>query len=348
LLLYRIIAFICGLLITGSTLFSALETFVVPRSTPDTLTNFVFITMRKIFRLWLVGTKSYHKVDRVMAFYAPLSLVMLVPIWYFLVFVGYTCMYWGIGVDSWFLAMRESGSSLLTLGFQSLDGLAPTLMTFSEAVLGLMLVGLLVSYLPTMYAAFARRETMVTLLDVRAGIPPSAVEMIKRYQRIHGLDALSEQWQAWEAWFADLEESHTSLPALVFFRSPQGQRSWLTAAGAVLDAASLTLSMVQIPQDAKASLCIRAGYLCLRRIADHFQVEYDPNPTWENPIHISREEFEKACDDLQMNGVALNQDRDKGWRDFAGWRVNYDTVLVALADITAAPPSPWTGERSYK
>jgi hypothetical protein len=94
--------------------------------------------------------------------------------------------------------------------------------------------------------------------------------MIERYHRIHGLERLSQVWPAWEAWFAEIEESHTSLPALVFFRSPQPDRSWVTAAGAVLDAAALTAATLSIPHDASADLCIRAGFIALRRVADFF------------------------------------------------------------------------------
>jgi hypothetical protein len=86
-------------------------------------------------------------------------------------------------------------------------------------MIGLILVALLISYLPTIYSAFAHRENLVNKLEVRAGSPPSALEMLLRFQRIHGLDRLTEQWVAWETWFSEIEESHISLPALVFYRS---------------------------------------------------------------------------------------------------------------------------------
>ena len=151
-----------------------------------------------------------------MAFYAPVTLLALLPTWLILVWIGYAGMFWAVGVPTWYQAFRDSGSSLLTLGFALVEGAAQTLLAFSEATVGLILIALLIAYLPTIYSAFQRREAAVNLLEVRAGKPPSAVEMIERYHRIHGLDRLDEQWQAWEAWFADIEESHTSLAALVF------------------------------------------------------------------------------------------------------------------------------------
>jgi hypothetical protein len=152
-------------------------------------------------------------------------------------------------------------------------------------------------------------------------------------------------WTSWEAWFVDIEESHTSLAALSFFRSPQPHRSWVTAAGAVLDAASLVLSAVDIPRDTQADLCIRAGYLALRYIASFFRISYNPDPAPTDPISITKKEFDAACDELAEVGVPLKPDREQAWRDFAGWRVNYDTVLLALAELTMAPPAPWSSDR---
>jgi hypothetical protein len=170
--------------------------------------------------------------------------------------------------------------------------------------------------------------------------------MILRYHRIHGLDQLNVLWVQWEQWFADVEESHTSLAALVFFRSPQPDHSWITAAGAVLDAAALLRSTIDVPRDAQADLCIRAGYLALRRIADFFQIEYNTQPQPDDPISVSRAEFDAAYDELAQNGVPLIADRDTAWRNFSGWRVNYDAVLLSLAALTMAPYAPWSSDRS--
>jgi hypothetical protein len=270
---------------------------------------------------------------------------MLLPCWYACVLLGYAAMFWALRPGAWYDALRISGSSLLTLGFATVDSWPGTILVFSQAAIGLILVALLIAYLPTMYSAFSRREAAVTLLEVRAGNPPSAIEMLKRFRRIHGLDRLTEQWEMWEAWFADVEESHTSLAALVFFRSPRPEHSWITAAGAVLDAASLTLAAVDTPFDPQAALCIRAGYLALRHIAGFFRIAHDPAPKPDAPISIARTEFDAACDELAADGVPLKADRDQAWRDFAGWRVNYDAVLLRLAGLIMAPPALWSGDR---
>jgi hypothetical protein len=257
-------------------------------------------------------------------------------------------MYWALGVPNWYEAFLLSGSSLLTLGFAKATDFWQLNLVFSEATFGLLLIALLIAYLPSMYSAFQRRAAAVSLLEVRAGTPPSAVEMLLRFNRIHGLDRLTDQWRAWETWFSDLQESHSSLPALVFFRSPQPDQSWITAAGAVLDAAALARSTVDIPQDFQADLCIRAGYLALRHIADYFRIDYNPSPTPDDPISITRAEFDAAYEHLADNGVPVLPDKDQAWRDFAGWRVNYDQVLIHLAKLVVAPPAPWSSDRIPK
>ncbi len=345
----RIIFFMLGLILILATLFSALSTFVLPRSARSRLNRLVFGLLRKIFEIPLRFTTSFAQRDAIMAYYAPIGLMLLVPAWYILVALGYAAIYWALGVPDWQMALRLSGSSLLTLGLAASDDIVVNIFTFSEATLGLVLVALLIAYLPTMYSAFSRREQAVNLLEVRAGSPPTAVQMIMRFHRIHGLERLNDYWPVWEAWFADIEESHTVLSALVFFRSPRPQHSWVVAAGTVLDAAALTLSAVDIPTSASAQLSIRAGFLALRRITDYFEISYPADPQFpRDPISIRRAEFEEALDTLAAGGVPLKADREQAWVNFAGWRVNYDFVLLTLCHLTMAPSAPWTGDRPIK
>ncbi len=342
----EISVFIFGLVIVVMTIFSALSTFVLTRAARSQLNRVVFGLMRRIFEFILRFTNTYEQRDQIMAYYSPISLIMLVPVWYALIMLGYAAMYWSLDVGDWFADIRYSGSSLLTLGFATSENPFVTILSFSEALIGLILVALLMAYLPTMYAAFSRREQAVSMLEVRAGNPPSALEMLLRFNRIHGLDKLNEYWKTWEIWFADIEESHTTLPALVFFRSPRSDNSWITAAGAVLDAAAITVSAVDIPADVSALLSIRAGYLALRRIADYFDIPNPQNPNYPNdPISITREEFDELLSKLEAAGVPLKADREKAWLDFAGWRVNYDRVLLVLCKLVMAPQAPWSSDR---
>jgi hypothetical protein len=343
--LLNAVLFVVGAGLVLFTLNSAIHTFVLPRAARDGLTYFVFRVVRILFELRIAPSKKYVVRDRIMALYAPVAVLALLPTWYMLVMLGYSLMFWAFGAKNWYLAFRDSGSSLLTLGFESVNTVAFSILAFSEATIGLLLVALLIAYLPTMYSAFSRREKEVTLLEVRAGDPPSAIEMIKRYHRIHGLEKLGAVWERWEVWFAEIEESHTSLPALAFFRSPRGNHSWLTAGGTVLDAAALTLAVVDIPQDWRANLCLRAGSQALNRIAAFFDVPYNREPQPGDHISIGRAEFDMAVDELVAQGVPIKGDREQAWCDFSGWRANYDQALVGLADYLMAPASPWITDR---
>jgi hypothetical protein len=324
------------------------RTVILPRGIPSKLTRLVFLRMRALFLLWAGPGASYERRDRVMALYAPVSLLILLGVWVSLIVAGYTGMFWGLGGRSLRTAFLLSGSSVLTLGFERPPDLASAGLTFTEAGLGLVMLAMLITYLPTIYGAFARREVSVTDLEVRAGSPPSGVEMIERYWILGRIDRLEEVWRRFEEWFEEIQESHTSFPALVFFRSPQPDHSWVTAAGAVLDGASLVASSVDVPRNVQAEFCIRAGYLTLRRIADFFGVPYDPDPKQGDPITIGRDEFDEVWERLAASGVPLKPDRDQAWTDFAGWRVNYDTVLIALAGLTIAPFAPWSSDRSLR
>jgi hypothetical protein len=344
----RLVAVIGGSAVAIWVLLSAVRTVVLPRGEPVLLTRSVFVWLRKAFDLWGKRAKTYEQLDRTLAIYAPLGLVALPGLWVTLVVAGFTAINWGLGVDPPREAFYMSGSSLFTLGFDSPPDVPTHVASFIEAALGLGLIALLISYLSSIYSAFQRRELEVTRLTTRAGAPPSAIVMIRRHHALARLDALDEIWDPWETWFSDVEETHTSQPSLVFFRSITHERSWITSAGAVLDAAALRSSVLNLPQNARAQLCLRSGYLCLRRIADYFGIPHDPDPNPDDPISIDRSEFDAAYDELASFGVPVRPQREQCWRDFKGWRVNYDTVLLAIAGLTAAPYAPWSSDRSLR
>jgi hypothetical protein len=344
----RVVVFLAGVVAVVTTVGSAVRTVVIPRGIPSRLTRFVFFQMRRIFRLRARPSAPYVKRDHVMALYAPTSLIILVLTWVAVVIVAYTAMYWGLGGRSIREAFTLSGSAVLTLGFAEPTDLPATVLVFSEAALGLILLALLITYLPSIYWVFSRRENLVAGMELRGGSPPSAVEVLQRSWRVDRFQKLGILWRRGEQWFLELQETHTSFPAVAFFRSPVPEHSWVTSAGTILDSASLLLSAVDRPSDADAAYCIRAGYLALRRIAAFFRIPFDPEPRPDDPIMIERSEFDDACEALAAQGIPLKADSEQAWRDFAGWRVNYDRVLIALAGLTMAPNAPWSSDRSVR
>lgn len=338
--------FAAGVGIVAWTLMSAIRTVILPRNAQVAITRWVFLLLGVPFRVLAHERRTFAARDRVMALYAPVALVVLPATWLTLVAAGYMLMFAAVGDGSFADAFHLSGSSITTLGFAPAGTTVERGMAFTEAGFGLFLGALMVTYLPSMYGAFSRREAEVALLEVRAGSPPTAVEFLERHHRIGWLEDLDSTWLDWERWFAELEESHTSYPALTFFRSPQPDRSWVVAAGTVLDSAALYVSCVDVEEVGPPGVCLRAGYLALRTIASFFGIEFDDDPQPTDPISITRAEFDEAWQRLAADGLPLKPGRAQAWRDYAGWRVNYDAVLLALAEVTMAPIAPWTSDRS--
>jgi len=327
---------------------AALRTFVLPRGSVVRLTRIISLVIRRVLDLVLRPSHTYETRDRVMALYAPIVLMAMVAVWLVMLVVGFSTIFLAIEDRGVSRAVTEAGSSLFTLGFERPSGDVASFFAFLAAAFGLGVVALLIAYLPTIYSSFSRREVLVAYMSARAGTPPRAVDLIQRAHLIDKLHDLDDLWERYQLWFAELEETHTSLPLLNFFRSPSPDRSWVTAAGAILDSASLMNSTVDAGWHPMAGLLVRSGYTALRSIGDYFGIDHPADPRPDDPITISRDEWEAACAELESVGVPLREDRDQAWRDFAGWRVNYDTVLVTLAGLVAAPYAPWSSDRSVR
>ena len=229
----RALAFAAGFVFALATLFSAVWTVVIPRGERVRITSAVFAFMRRSFEWRAARVKTFDHKDRILARFAPISLILLPGVWAVGILLGFIPMFWALGVDSWRDAVELSGSSLLTLGFERTDEFPTIVLSFVEALLGLGIVALLISYLPTIYGHFSRREAQVAKQESRAGSPPTPKAMLIRAHSLGQLDNLHATWTEWEDWFVALEESHTSFSALCFFRSLQPNRSWIISAGAV-------------------------------------------------------------------------------------------------------------------
>ena len=284
-----------------------------------------------------------------LALYGPLCLILLPFVWITLMIIGFTLILWGLNVEPLRQAFILSGSSIFTLGFAAPTSLPIDLVVFFEAMIGLGLVALLISYLPSIYGAFARREQLVGGLEVRAGSPPTAGQLLARYAQ-HRRDGDGGQ-RAVQALGAVVRRRRGE-PRLV----PRPRLLPLAATRAVVGrrppAACSTPPRssprsIDRPRSGEAQLMIRTGFLCLRRLCDIFGIRYDPDPRPDDPISITRREFDLVLVELEAAGVPLRADREQAWRDFAGWRVNYDIVLIALAALVTAPPARWSSDRQY-
>ncbi len=341
----QVLVFIAGLLLSLRALLSAVRTFVVPRGSYDRVSSLLFRLTARGFRVFARPSQAYERRDAVMALFAPVSLVLLPMVLLAMILTGFAAMYWALDPTSIETATRASGSALLTLGFAPIQGWPALLLSFLEAAIGLILVALLIAYLPTMYTAFQRREAFVAKLAVRAGSPASGTELLIRFWTADLFAVLNDLWVESETWFINVEESHTTLAALPFYRSPRSSRSWITAAGAVMDAAALLRSTIDVPIEPRADLAITAGYTTLDALASFFRIPTIARPARADaPITVTRAEYDAAVDELAKAGLPIQADRDQAWRDFAGWRVNYEDALLRLSMLVMAPDTRWNDD----
>jgi hypothetical protein len=248
----------------------------------------------------------------------------------------------GLGATA---ALREAGSSMFTLGFASSKHVNLTAIDFCAAATGPITIGLQVGYLPALYGAYQRRETEVTLLQARAGSPPWGPEILARYAQIGILDSLNELFRDWERWSAEVSESHTTYPILIHFRSPKASRNWLVALLAVMDAASLRLALNPGFPQADVRMALRAGFVCLRDIADVRRIPYDRDPSPDGPVSITYEDFLEGIAHMADQGYSMERTPEEAWPHFRGWRVNYEALAHRLAYDIDAVPAPWSGPR---
>jgi hypothetical protein len=287
---------------------------------------------------------SYERRDGLLATEPVVILAALLACWLIGYALGFGLMLWPFA-GSLRAALRESGSSLFTLGFAASSSSAPSLIDCIAAASGLIVVALQIAYLPALYAAFNRRETEVTLLGPRAGTPAWGPEILARLQLAGGVDQAPVVYESWERWSADVAESHSSYPALLRFRSPDPYSSWIVAQLAVLDAAALHLAACPETAPFTARICLQMGFSCLRRLNRTLYLPVDDDPRPDDPVQLTWDEFLRGWERLTEFGFPVERSAEEAWPHFRGWRVNYETAAYQLAWSIDAVPAPWSGPR---
>ena len=338
---------VIGLVIVAWTAQGVVRTLIVPRGLSSRVSALVSKHLRNTILFISNRFTSYEAKDAVMALQAPLSLMVLLFTWIVLFLFGYALIMWPLVDGSFGRALLESGSSMFTLGFAATPGVGATIVHFASAATGLVVVALQIAYLPALYGAFNRRETLVTLLQSRAGAPAWGPEILARHQLVELVPNLAQLYAEWERWAADVAESHTNYPALIFFRSPHALRSWVLALLAVMDSAALYLALCPSAAPTEARLCLRMGFTCLRDIADLLGINYDRDPFPDDPIQLSFDEYLTGVDRLAELDFPMERSAEEAWPHFKGWRVNYEHLAYTVADLVVAPPGPWSGKRDH-
>ena len=309
------------------------------------------VTM-KVFLAIAKPVSSYETRDRVLAWQSPMSLFVRLLVWVSLFDISFSLLLLPfVGDDIW-KAAGEAGSAMFTLGYAAPSNVGNTVLVYAAAFTGLIVIGLQVGYLPTLYAAFNRREADVTLLVSRAGSPSWGPEILVRTRygmaAQDGTTELGELYRTWERWAAEVAESHSTYLTLMWFRSPAPHSNWLISLLSVMDAAALQLSLApgSVPST-RARLVLRMGFTCMNQVARaiHIPVEDDVDP--DSPIEVSFEEFRAAVELLRGVDFPIEVTAEQAWPHFRGWRVNYEKVAYALAYAIDAPPAMWSGPRRF-
>ena len=294
-----------------------------------------------------------------------MALVSLPLIWMILIAVAFTFVFWSTGSLKWQKSFETSASSLTTLGFSEPAGTFGIAVAFIEATIGLGLVALLISYLPTIYSAYNNREKGIVMLSPLAGTPPSVPRLIQTLHRTGALEA-TEFWRNQTDWAVDLEQTHSAFPILTYFPEAHANLSWVATLGTVLDTAALVVSVsetdaTRVLADAEKGplMALVFGIPTVDRVARAANVPLEPAPSLLDvtarladappAVSVSRHEFLDALDRVRpILGLPDEIDADGAWRRFAWLRSGYDRPLRALAGITQAPSAPWTTDRAAR
>ena len=321
-------------------LLEAIRAFVIPRGI-QLRSRIVFRSVFGVLR-WFArvrGADSREEVDAIMVYGAPMAVLGLPFLWLLTTLLGFAGVFWAIDGGGFGDAIVVSGSSLFTLGFDKPAGVGGAIVAFADATIGLGLLALVITYLPTLNAAFSRRESVVAMLDTRAGSPPDAITLIERHHVFAGIETLDMLWPEWERWIVDVGETHYTHPMLVFFRSSEPDHSWVTATATLLEAANFRLSAIDAPGagNAAAWMFYRAGLGAVQRLRGFFSYRISDRDV----ELVDRGEFERVLAHFEEVGVTLVGDREVAWERFCRRRAEYEPVLDALARLVDAPGSLW-------
>ena len=336
--------FAIGVIVVIFTGASVLFTIVLPREPKGFQRVSTFVL--RVVQLAFIGlsrlARSYEGKDALLAPTAPVALVAQLTFWAGCFIIGFGLMLERTTHDL-VSALAQATGSVFTVGTIDLSGRPNRAVDIAAGATWVVIVALQIAYLPALYQAFNRRESLVAMLESRAGVPAWGPEVLARHQLVGIIDTLPEFYSSWEGWSAELAESHTTYPVMLLFRSPDAWFSWLVGLLAVLDGAAMHLALAPRTASSQSRLCLRMGFTALNRVAKVLRWEVDPDPDPEGDINLTFEEFAEAATMLEKVGFPIERTAEEAWPDFRGWRVNYESSAYRLCDRLTAPPAPWSG-----
>jgi Ion channel len=344
----HLVAIIAGLVIILTVLLDAFETVVLPRR------------VRRQFRItswfyrntWVPWAKlasyiqSQTRRETMLGYFGPLSMIALLGLWAIGLILGFALLQYGGGEHLFYgnqgisfgLLLYHSGETFFTLGYGDITPASgpARFLSVCEAGMGFAFLGVVIGYLPTIYTAFSRREIEISLLDARAGSPPSATELLTR--ALSGLDdgTLDRLFHDWERWAAEVLESHLSYPVLSFYRSQHSNQSWLGALTVVLDATALVMAGIDGVSTEQARWTFKMARHALVDLAQVVNARYDQGA----PDRLTKQDLADIRAQLSQKGLRL---RDSGEADqkLTELRELYEPYAHGIARNLYIPLPPW-------
>jgi hypothetical protein len=351
----RAFTLLAGIVCLFAVLLDAFQTIILPRRATGRfrLTRIFYIVT---WRPWVFFTKRVResrKRESAFSYYGPMSLIFLLATWAGAMVIGFALIFYALGnpfTDGFegpgFLSdLYVSGTTIFTLGLGDVtphSGWA-RLVVILESGTGLGLLAVVMGYFPVLYAAFSRREVSISMLDARAGSPPTAAELLRRHAYEGGNSALSLLLVEWERWSAELLESHISYPLLCYFRSQHTNQSWIGALTAILDTSALLIAGVQGHEARQAQLTFAMARHALVDLSQIFSLA----PVSNAPDRLPAARYDQLYGLLCQSGVSVCRD-GRSYDRLRDMRVLYEGYAEALSDYLCMPLPPWIADAPHK
>jgi hypothetical protein len=341
----RVLFGLAGLALVGVILWDAFETILVPRRIGRRvrLTRYFYMVTWRVWRAVALAIRKTPRREALLGFYGPLSLILLLALWAAGLIVAFALLQISAAgaemrPERFVPLLYLSGETFFTLGFGDITPATGfgRLLAVIEAGLGFGFLGTVVGYLPTMYSAFAQREIEISLLDARAGSPPTAAEFLGRMPASGAQSTRDDLMHGWERWAAQLLEAHISYPQLAYYRSQHSNQSWLGALTAILDSSALLLARHEASSTRQAQHTFAMARHALVDITQIFVPRFTPGA----PDRLTPEALQQLRTRLADSSILL-PDSVEFERRLAGLRRMYEPYAQVLAAYLLLDLPPW-------
>jgi ion channel len=344
----HVLAILAAAVILFAVLLDAFETVVLPRRVQRhfRITSWFY---RNTWRPWARLTshiESQTRREAFLGYFGPLSMIALLGLWACGLIFAFALLQHGSGEHlsagnitiTFRVLLYHSGETFFTLGYGDITPASSfsRFLSVAEAGMGFAFLGVVIGYLPTIYTAFSRREIEISLLDARAGSPPSAAELLSRAANTRDTASLDVLFHDWERWAAEVLESHLSYPVLSFYRSQHSNQSWLGALTVILDATALVMAGIENVNNEQARRTFKMARHAVVDLAQVVNARYDPGAA----ERLSSEDLAQIRSQLAEKGLNLHTD-DVASQKLTELRSLYEPYAQAIARNLFIPLPPW-------